>query len=216
MPRVTFVKSARKDNPVAKKGESYYWWKFRYGGKRYSLTRPRPSQLTQSAYYGTVRSLIEQVEDAGTPEDNDALTGLRDEIKDELGSLLDETQGSLDNMPDQLQYSPTGELLQERIDAIEYAMGEIENIEEFEEEEPEESDFTPMGEQCEKCEGEGVCTDLLTDEEVTCPDCDGEGEVESDDDSDYQDALQSWEDDKQQHMEEAVSNMMDELSNCEV
>ena len=43
MPRVHHVKSARKDNPVAKKGESYYWWKFRYGGKRYSKT-PRPGR----------------------------------------------------------------------------------------------------------------------------------------------------------------------------
>lgn len=31
MARLHFVKSARKDNPSAevKKGESYYWWKFR-------------------------------------------------------------------------------------------------------------------------------------------------------------------------------------------
>ncbi len=59
MPRVTHVKKARKDNPVCKAGESYYWWKFRYGGKRYSLTRPRPSQLTQSAYFGGLRALCE-------------------------------------------------------------------------------------------------------------------------------------------------------------
>ena len=87
MPRVTHVKAARKDNPVCKKGESYYWWKFRYGGKRYSLTRPRASQLTQSAYYGAVRGLIEMIEDAGTPEDNDALTTLRDEAVSEVENI---------------------------------------------------------------------------------------------------------------------------------
>ena len=86
MPRVTFVKSARKDNPVAKKGESYYWWKFRYGGKRYSKTRPRPSQLTQSPYYSQVRSLVEQIEDA-TVTDQEQFEELRDAMREELESL---------------------------------------------------------------------------------------------------------------------------------
>lgn len=130
MPRVTHVKSARKDNPVAKKGESYYWWKFRYGGKRYSLTRPRPSQLTQSAYYSTVRAMVEEIEDADFT-DSDEFEGLVDDIKGQVEELRDETQGSLDNMPDQLQYSPTGELLQERIDALDSAESELDCVDEF-------------------------------------------------------------------------------------
>ena len=50
MPRVHFVKVARKPIPHAgvAVGESYFWWKFRYGGRRVSKARPRPSQLTQS------------------------------------------------------------------------------------------------------------------------------------------------------------------------
>ena len=43
MPRVNYVKKARKNNPAVKRGESYFWWKFRYGGKQYSKTRPRQS-----------------------------------------------------------------------------------------------------------------------------------------------------------------------------
>jgi hypothetical protein len=143
MPRVTFVKSARKDNPVAKKGESYYWWKFRYGGKRYSKTRPRPSQLTQSAYYSQVRSLVEQIEDFSTSSYED-IQGLKEDIINELENLRDETQGSLDNMPDQLQYSPTGELLQERVDALDSAISELDMIDEeweFDEDEPERDEF---------------------------------------------------------------------------
>lgn len=140
MPRVTFVKAARKDNPVAKKGESYFWWKFRYGGKRYSKTRPRGSQLTQSAYFGTVRAMAEQIEDT-TIENGEQLTELRDEIVSQIQELSEETQGSLDNMPDQLQYSPTGEMLQERIDALQSAECDIENIEEFAEDEPKREDY---------------------------------------------------------------------------
>jgi hypothetical protein len=128
MPKVTFVKSARKANPVAEVGQSYYWWKFRFGGKRYSKKMPRPSQLTQSEYLSTLRSLIEQVEDhnVGDPE---AFEELRDEIVSAVTDLREQAQDSLDNMPESLQASPTGELLQERIDALESAESDIENLE---------------------------------------------------------------------------------------
>jgi hypothetical protein len=54
MPRVNFVKKARKAIPSSgiKVGDSYYWWKFRYGGKFVSKERPRQSQLTQSKLSG--------------------------------------------------------------------------------------------------------------------------------------------------------------------
>lgn len=213
MPRVYHVKKARKDNPVCKAGESYYWWKFRYGGKRYSLTRPRPSQLTQSPYYSTIRSILEMIEDA-SPADPDEVISLRDEVRDQITELRDETQGSLDNMPDSLQYSPTGELLQERVLALDNAEGELDNIDEFDEEEPQESDFTPMAETCDNCEGRGY-EDEEEPEEI-CLNCNGEGEVEPDDDSEYQDALSSWESDRTEYIENAVSEMTEAVSNCEV
>lgn len=131
MPRVHYVKKARKDNPVAQKGESYYWWKFRFGGKRYSRTYPRPSQLTQSAYFGTLYDLIDMINEYDIElGDEGAVEGLRDEVEGELDSLRDECQGSLDNMPESLQYAPTGELLQERIDALDNAINELSYIEE--------------------------------------------------------------------------------------
>jgi hypothetical protein len=130
MPRVTFVKSARKANPVAEVGQPYYWWKFRYGGKRYSTTRPKPSQLTQSAYFGGIYSLIEAVEAFEvTAGDDDAVDTFRDDIVSQLQEIADECEASRDNMPESLQDSPTGELLQERYDACEAAISEIENIE---------------------------------------------------------------------------------------
>ncbi len=134
MPRVTFVKTARKDNSVCLKGQSYYWWKFRYGGKRLSLTPPRPSQLTQSAYFGAVRALSEQVGDwfSGKREIADVEDFLA-EIRDELESIGSECQDSLENIPESLQYAPTGELLQERIDACDNATVELESVDiEFE------------------------------------------------------------------------------------
>lgn len=182
MPRVTFVKAARKDNAVCKKGESYFWWKFRHGGKRFSLTRPRPSQLTQSAYYGTVRSLVEQIEDANIG-DYDEFVSVKEDVVSELENLRDESQASLDNMPDSLQYSPTGELLSERVDACDNAISDIEGIDEFDEDEPVREDFEDEGE---------------------------------DGDEEFNVAQNQWQDDMNGHVENAVSELMDYVSSCEV
>ena len=189
MPRVTFVKSARKDNPVAKKGESYYWWKFRYGGKRYSKTRPRPSQLTQSAYFGTIRSLVEQIEDFSTSSYED-IQGLKEDIMNELENLRDETQEKLDNMAEyNLEYSPTGEMLQERVDALESAISDLDMIDEdweFDEDEPERGDF----------------------------DDDEDGDIEFEDAK--MEWLSNRESAEVEAIDEAKSNMMDFVSEAEV
>jgi hypothetical protein len=130
MPRVYHVKKARKDNPIVKKGEPYYWWKFRYGGKRYSKTYPKRQQLTQSGFkislYDIEDSLSESLSKAATKDD---LQSVIDGIVPEIESLRDECKESLSNMPEHLQQdSSSGELLQERIDNLEEWAGEFENF----------------------------------------------------------------------------------------
>ena len=49
-------------------------------------------------------------------------------IADELSNILDNTQDSLDNMPEGLQEGDTGQLLQERIDNLESAICDLEAI----------------------------------------------------------------------------------------
>ena len=124
MPRVYFVKKARKDNPVVKKGESYYWWKHAFGPKKFSKERPKASQLTQSSYLSQLYALQEGLSDRFTDFDS-----LQDELQsliDDLNQLGDECQDSLDSMPEHLQdSSSSGEMLQERIDAIEMATSEV-------------------------------------------------------------------------------------------
>lgn len=127
MPRVTFVKKAQKDNPVCKKGESYYWWKFRYGGKRYSLTRPRGSQLTQSAYYSTIRSIAEEVEDTEVTDPSD-LDGIASSAADQLRDAGQECMDNRENMPESLQESDSGMLLEERNDTCEAGADQLESM----------------------------------------------------------------------------------------
>jgi len=128
MPRLNFVKKARKDVPNTdiKAGESYFWWKFRHGGKHTSKTRPPRSQLTQSAYLSALYDLQDGMGETPTAAD---MEGERDNLRDELQGFLDEQQERLDSMPDQLrESSSSGEMLQTRIDSLENAISELENV----------------------------------------------------------------------------------------
>jgi predicted ribosome quality control (RQC) complex YloA/Tae2 family protein len=130
MPRVHHVKKARKDNPAVKAGESYYWWKFRFGGKRYSKTRPRRSQLTGSAFLSELWEIEDTLDDVFKDlVSQEEIEEARDEIVSQLENMLEECQSSLDNMPYELQdTSDSGMLLQERIDGLEGWIGDIQGI----------------------------------------------------------------------------------------
>lgn len=152
MPRLHFVKSARKDNDRCgvKAGESYYWWQNRGSGgkgagiKRCSKTRPKPSQMTLSDFYQAVYALQEDImENAGQIDNVDDLRSMRDDWAEQARQIGQDQNEKLTNMPEGLQQGPTGELLQERADACETWGDEIEAVEipdpeDFaEEEEPE-------------------------------------------------------------------------------
>ena len=128
MPKVHFVKKARKDYPEAgiKKGESYYWWKFRYGGIQRSKTFPKKWQLTRSEFLSRVYQIEDELDNIDViiegkkPEEVETeIQSFIDEITMEIDELKDECQEKLDNMPEQLQdSSDAGVLLQERIEAL--------------------------------------------------------------------------------------------------
>jgi hypothetical protein len=121
MARVHYVKKARKANPVAKKGEPYYWWKNRTPGraagvKRYSKTQPRPSQVTASEFLSSCRTAAE------------AYREIASSCEDKYGNLEQAFPGGC----------PTMELLEQRRDACETLAdtldGAADDIEALEEE----------------------------------------------------------------------------------
>ena len=151
MPRVMIVKKAQKNQGECgkcgakiKKGDGYKWWKFRYGGRRVRCLKPecspKPSDLTQSEFYGTLYAIQESVETAlddfrngGEPGD---LASALNDAASELRELGEECQGKLDNMPEGLQQGDTGQLLENRAqecegkaDELESAASEIESVE---------------------------------------------------------------------------------------
>lgn len=134
MARAHFVKKARRAYRAEgiKKGESYWWWKFKRGTKQRSKTQPRPSQLTQSEFWGAVYDLQERLD--GLTE-SDGAESVRSEIEciiDEIRSLGSDQLDKQGNMPESLQQSETGELLENRAtgcddwaDNVESAIGDI-------------------------------------------------------------------------------------------
>ena len=129
MPKLNFVKKARKTirGTGIKKGDSYYWWKFRFGGKRVSKTRPRRSQLTESDFYASMWDWEDSLEVKGpfTADDCESLAGDLESIADEVESLGQDQDEKLNNMPDALQESDMGELLRSRSEGCERIADEL-------------------------------------------------------------------------------------------
>ena len=143
MAGAILVKKARKPNPVvtqadidrANAGEagaaSYWTWSLCYGGrhqKRYAKQRPRPSQTTASEFLSALYAIQESMEDA-EPTDADDFVSMRDAWAEEIRELGDQQTEKFDNMPPGLQDGDTGQLLQERADAMEQWAGEVESVE---------------------------------------------------------------------------------------
>ena len=129
MARLHFVKKARKDykDEGIKKGESYFWWKFRFGSKQRQKTRPRQSQLTQSEFLGAIYDINDRLSDISSSNLEEAREE-RDSIVSELQDLASEQEDRQSNMPDSLQYSPTGEMLEERANYCNEFADELDGI----------------------------------------------------------------------------------------
>ncbi|MCH9712694.1 MAG: hypothetical protein K0U20_08740 [Proteobacteria bacterium] len=132
MPRVHHVKKARKDNPVCKKGESYYWASFKTGPrsstKRYWLTRPKQSQLTlskMSGVYAADEAIDETIRADMTGED---ISSAIQDVITSVEEVRDEYQESYDNMQDAFPSGcPTMEEIEEKVDTLDGWISELEN-----------------------------------------------------------------------------------------
>jgi len=124
--RLHEVMKSRVAFPGIPKGSHYWWWKFAYREAIRSLTRPKPSQLTQSAFVSEALSIQEDLEALGTEDVREGID-LSDYV-DRIRELGDQASDSLGNMPDSLQSSPTAELLQNRSDNMEQWADNLESV----------------------------------------------------------------------------------------
>lgn len=133
MPKVHKVEKARKARPEhnIEIGDTYYWWKIKlqYGGIfRCSKKYPRPSQLTVSPFYQPLLELQERMSDLDVEGSRDDFKSEVEGIISELESLRDDQEEKKSNLPDSLQDSSTGEQLQERYDAVDNYITELQNV----------------------------------------------------------------------------------------
>ncbi len=128
--RLNFVKKARRPVPEydIEVGDSYYWWKFRFGRKHFSKKKPSRSQLTQSNFLSQVFDIVDQTINNLSPDET-----LPDELSsviDQLEELRSEQEDHLQNMPDHLQESSSsGQTLTEYIDELDNWISELQSIE---------------------------------------------------------------------------------------
>jgi hypothetical protein len=120
-----FKPANEKDELFVAEGESFYWWKFRHGGKIFSKTYPRRSQLTQNDYELFEIEIEDMIQDFdGTEESKEAIM----ERLDEYISELEEKISNMEQYPG-LGESPNCELLKERLEVMEEKKTEIEELE---------------------------------------------------------------------------------------
>lgn len=125
--KVYEVKKARKDvkGTDIKKGDKYYWWVFRFGGKRCSKTYPKASQLTQNDILSEVYQIQERIESLTIEDDFENEV---ESMKNELEDLQNQCEDRLANIPDQLQSAPVGQRLQNRCEAIQEMCDNLDSI----------------------------------------------------------------------------------------
>lgn len=154
MPRVKTVNKARKSPGSCSKcgkkleaGQSYRWWKFRYGGKRFRCTNaacsPRQSDLTTSDKLSRCYAAGESIEDAISEFqknfDLEDLRGAMEGAAGELREVAEEYRESASNVESGMNGNrmPICDELEEKADNLDSKADEIESaaseLEDFDE-----------------------------------------------------------------------------------
>lgn len=131
MGKVTYIKKSRKEHKCRKCGKvipvgmPYYKGVINFHPDiiRCIGCKLESWEVTTSDYVLQVGEIVHKWR-----ENYDICEETPEDIAGALQEILDECQDRLDNMPESLQYSPTGELLQERIDNLESVIGDLEAI----------------------------------------------------------------------------------------
>ena len=122
------IPADENDTVFIAKGQSYYWWQFMNGGKNFSLTYPKRSQLTQSGFLSQLYDLEDKI-GSFSADNKDDFDSFKSEVLDEITEMKDQCEESKSSMPEHLQEVGSGETLTERIDALDSWHSEIDSVE---------------------------------------------------------------------------------------
>lgn len=127
MGKVTVIKKSRKECKCSKcrevipVGSTYFRGVINFHPDivRCSKCGLKAWEVTTSDYLLAVGPILNEWQKSGMDYES---------INEELSSIRDDLQDRLDNMPEQLQESDTGQILQERIEGLEAACDELDSI----------------------------------------------------------------------------------------
>lgn len=131
MAKVNIIQKSRKEYKCSKCGKvipvgsKYYKGEINFGPTiiRCSDCKLEAWEVTTSDWQLATGAIINRWE-----EDYGLHDSTPEELRDEIENIRDDQQERLDNMPESLQGSDVGQLIQERIDACDAAIDELDNI----------------------------------------------------------------------------------------
>lgn len=131
MAKVQVIQKSRKEYKCSKCGKvipvgsKYYKGEINFGPTiiRCSDCKLEAWEVTTSDWQLSTGAIINRWE-----EDYGVSDSTPEELRDAIEGIMDEQQERLDNMPEGLQEGDVGQLLQERIDACESTMYELDSI----------------------------------------------------------------------------------------
>ena len=145
--RINTVKKARKDQGTCsgcgkeiKRGDSYTWIKFRYGGKTKKCGSCifKASDMTSSdklsRIYAAQENAVEAIEDLDVSDNIEDISSVLEELASEVREVAQEYQESADNIRESFTESSTADECEEKAQVIEDWADECEDpgFEEFE------------------------------------------------------------------------------------
>jgi hypothetical protein len=131
---VHYVAKARKSHTTSVGdtilvGQPYWWWKWAFGKKQVSLTKPTAAQLDKYPY--TVAKAWEELksraEEMTSSDEVDASE--LEELISELEEFRDQREEAISNMEEYFQESEQLESMKEMLEEVEGTISELENIE---------------------------------------------------------------------------------------
>jgi hypothetical protein len=133
--KIHHVKRARKDiwmkgqdgqsdEILIKKGEPYYWYKFRYGLKVVSKNYPTNVDKYPYALHKVFTQLEERVNDAIENEEYDS------ELEDELQEFIFERNEAIGNMEEYFSDSPQLDDMKEMVETAEGLLNDLTTLQE--------------------------------------------------------------------------------------
>lgn len=131
MGKIVKVNKSRKEFKCSKCGQvipigsAYYRGELNFAHAiiRCSKCKLQPWEVTTSDYKLSVGNIIYNWKQEYGVDENTV-----EQLADELDSIRDDLQERLDNMPEGLQEGDAGQILQDRIDGLDSAIDELNNI----------------------------------------------------------------------------------------